>query len=52
LKTVASFRDVEEKQSGPKPGTDGKVIEFTIALNYSGDGAMEKSASKSGDKKP
>ncbi len=46
LKTVSSFRDIEEKQSGPKPGTDGKVIEFTIALNYSGDGVVAQSATK------
>lgn len=48
LKTVSSFRDIEEKQSGPKPGTDGKVIEFTIALNYSGDAATGQSAGNDG----
>ncbi|NDE14385.1 hypothetical protein EBZ80_05580 [bacterium] len=47
LKTVPVFRDVEEKQSGPKPGTDGKVIEFTIALNYTGEVTSGTSASKS-----
>ncbi|NBQ52924.1 MAG: hypothetical protein EBU49_05020 [Proteobacteria bacterium] len=46
LKTVPSFRDIEEKQSGPKPGTDGKVIEFTIGLNYSGEGLSSQTASK------
>jgi len=46
LKTVASFREIEEKQSGPKPGTDGKVIEFMIGLNYSGEGSLSQTASK------
>lgn len=34
LKTRSDFQDIEEKQSGPKPGTDGKVIEFTINFNF------------------
>ena len=46
LKTVTAIRDIEEKQSGPKPGTDGKVIEFMIGLNYSGEGASSQTASK------
>ncbi len=47
LKTVTAFHEIEEKQSGPKPGTDGKIIEFTIALNYSGEGVSTQTASKS-----
>lgn len=34
LGKVAVLKDVEEKQSGRKPGSDGKVIEFTIHANY------------------
>jgi len=34
LKKVSSLSEVEEKQSGGKPGTDNKVIEFTINSNY------------------
>lgn len=34
LKTLAEFQNIEEKQSGPKPGTDGKVIEFTINFSF------------------
>ncbi|MEY4632023.1 MAG: hypothetical protein RIQ81_2143 [Pseudomonadota bacterium] len=37
LKTVSAFKDIEEKQSGPKPGTDGKVIEFLITFTYTGE---------------
>jgi type IV pilus assembly protein PilM len=36
LKKVSALRNVESKQSGPKPGTDNKVIEFTIHADYAG----------------
>ncbi|MFY7929244.1 MAG: hypothetical protein ACOVS5_10270, partial [Oligoflexus sp.] len=29
-----SLRKVEEKNSGSKPGSDGKIIEFTIQADY------------------
>lgn len=36
LKNVRSLENLEEKASGSKPGTDGKVIEFTVNANYEG----------------
>ncbi len=30
MKKIKILKNVEQKQSGPKPGTDNKVIEFTI----------------------
>lgn len=41
LKKVKSLKDIEEKSSGAKPGSDGKVIEFTVHANYAG-GAPDK----------
>ncbi len=34
LGKTKSLQGVEEKNSGTKPGSDGKVIEFTIQANY------------------
>jgi hypothetical protein len=34
LKKITSLSDVEEKQSGGKPGTDNKIIEFTFNAIY------------------
>lgn len=34
MSKVAVLRDIQEKQSGKKPGSDGKIIEFTIHANY------------------
>ncbi len=34
LGKVAILKDIEEKQSGTKPGSDGKIIEFTVHANY------------------
>lgn len=34
LGKIASLNTIEEKNSGRKPGSDGKVIEFTIHANY------------------
>lgn len=34
LKKVPTITDMEEKQSGGKPGTDNKVIEFSFNMNY------------------
>lgn len=34
LGKVAVLKDIEDKQSGSKPGSDGKIIEFTIHANY------------------
>jgi hypothetical protein len=36
LKKVSALRNVESKQSGPKPGTDNKIIEFTVHADYAG----------------
>ncbi len=36
VKKVQTLKNVEEKQSGAKPGTDNKVIEFTIHADYAG----------------
>ncbi len=36
VKTSKLLKDVENKQSSPKPGTDNKVIEFTINADYAG----------------
>ena len=34
LKGVAVLKNIEEKSSATKPGSDGKVIEFTIEADY------------------
>ncbi|MGE0172170.1 MAG: pilus assembly protein PilM [Oligoflexales bacterium] len=34
LKSIPILKDVEEKGSGTKPGSDGKKIEFTVHANY------------------
>lgn len=36
IKKVQILKNVEEKQSGAKPGTDNKVIEFTVHADYAG----------------
>ena len=36
LKQVRVLSDVKEKSSQAKPGTDGKIIEFTFQANYEG----------------
>ena len=36
LKQVQVLSDVKEKSSQAKPGTDGKIIEFTLQANYEG----------------
>jgi type IV pilus assembly protein PilM len=36
VKKIQTLKNVEEKQSGAKPGTDNKVIEFTIHADYAG----------------
>jgi len=38
MKKNASFSDVKEKSSGAKPGTDNKVIEFSIQFSYTPSG--------------
>ena len=34
LKKIPTISELEEKQSGGKPGTDNKVIEFTLNMSY------------------
>ena len=34
IKKIPTISDFEEKQSGSKPGTDNKIIEFTFNMNY------------------
>lgn len=34
LGKVSVLSNIEEKQSGRKPGSDGKIIEFTVHANY------------------
>lgn len=34
IKGVHTLTNVEEKSSGSKPGSDGKIIEFTVQANY------------------
>lgn len=34
LHTVSMLKNIDERQSGTKPGTDGRVIEFTIHADY------------------
>jgi hypothetical protein len=34
LKKVPTISELEEKQSGGKPGTDNKVIEFTLQMSF------------------
>lgn len=36
VKKSPALKNVEEKQSGAKPGTDNKVIEFTIHADFAG----------------
>lgn len=36
IKKISTITDLEEKQSGGKPGTDNKIIEFTLHANYRG----------------
>lgn len=36
LKSVSMLKDVQEKQSGWKPGTNNKVMEFTVQGNFAG----------------
>lgn len=38
IKTSKMLKNIEEKQSGAKPGTDNKIIEFTVHADYA-DGA-------------
>lgn len=35
LRSIEQFSEVEEKSSAPKPGTDNKVIDFTLQIQYS-----------------
>ena len=41
IKASKVVKDVEEKNSGPKPGSDNKVIQFTIHANYVGNAAIK-----------
>jgi hypothetical protein len=34
MKKLKILKNIEQKQSGPKPGTDNKVIEFTIHSDF------------------
>lgn len=34
LNQVGVLKNIEEKQSGAKPGSDGKIIEFTVHASY------------------
>jgi type IV pilus assembly protein PilM len=34
LRSVATLKDIKDAKSSPKPGTDKKVIEFTIEASY------------------
>jgi len=34
MKKVSSLKNVAEKNSGTKPGSDGKIIEFTVQADY------------------
>jgi hypothetical protein len=42
LKKVPTITDLEEKASGGKPGTDNKVIEFSLNMNYKPRGSGKK----------
>lgn len=42
LKKVPTISDLEEKQSGGKPGSDNKVIEFSFIMNYKTEGSGKK----------
>jgi type IV pilus assembly protein PilM len=41
MKKIKTLKNIEQKQSGPKPGTDNKIIEFTIHGDYDQQGASE-----------
>jgi hypothetical protein len=34
LKKVPTISELEEKQSGGKPGTENKIIEFSLQMSY------------------
>lgn len=42
LKKIPTITDLEEKQSGGKPGTDNKVIDFTFNATYKPENAGKK----------
>jgi general secretion pathway protein L len=42
IKKIPTISEVEEKQSGGKPGTDNKVIEFSLIMSYKGAGNSRK----------
>jgi type IV pilus assembly protein PilM len=42
LKKISTISDLEEKQSGGKPGTDNKVIEFSLNMTYKPAGSGSK----------
>ncbi|MCX6123490.1 MAG: hypothetical protein NTV34_01875, partial [Proteobacteria bacterium] len=42
LKKMSNLTDLEEKQSGGKPGTDNKIIEFTFNASYKPAGDVPK----------
>lgn len=42
LKKIPTVSDLEEKQSGGKPGTDNKIIEFSFNMNYKPRGSGKK----------
>jgi type IV pilus assembly protein PilM len=42
IKKVPTISEVEEKQSGGKPGTDNKVIEFSLGMTYKPAGSAKK----------
>ena len=44
VKGMAILKNVEDKGSGAKPGSDNKVIEFTINADYGGQAADAKGA--------
>jgi type IV pilus assembly protein PilM len=39
IEKVSSLKNVEKKGEGAKPGSDNKIIEFTIQADYAGGGA-------------
>jgi hypothetical protein len=42
LKKISTISELEEKQSGGKPGTDNKVIEFSLNMTYKPAGSGSK----------
>ena len=40
IKQISSLKEVVERSSGPKPGSNGQIIEFTLQADHLQDGQI------------